>query len=337
MKRLENILGSGGKHEFCQWLISQLLDKKHITLSEINESWKNLRPENTFMHRNTFRKKIDECLQLYGIEIIYDHHNNYWCFADPGCVECNTLLKFMLSNFSVRECFAHRLKLKDRMSLECPRIGGELLEKNSDAMDKFRQFSCVYYSFVEENYTSLVIDPWFLKLFHQRWYVIGKSHGDKKYPIRILSFDRISEFEFTGKTFKMDPKFPTVDDLLGNFFGTAIYGFNFTSEPETVKIRVTHQEIAYTDTRPFHPSQIKTYEGKDYAEYEMKVHPTWDLLMEIMLHMGRIEILKPDWYRKNYRWDVYRNWNLYKNDSPDLPEGVPEQISAFPYPEQNKK
>ena len=56
----------------------------------------------------------------------------------------------------------------------------------------------------ERTYT---VEPYCLKLFHQRWYLLARTKGE----FRVFALDRIKRLAVTGRRFEADPYFDAED------------------------------------------------------------------------------------------------------------------------------
>ena len=88
--------------------------------------------------------------------------------------------------FSVNKMLRERKEKKNRILLENVPSGQQHLTTIVDAMRESVALSITYHSFHREEPSTFEVEPYCVKLFEQRWYMLGMS--DK---LRIYALDRI--------------------------------------------------------------------------------------------------------------------------------------------------
>ncbi len=83
--------------------------------------------------------------------------------------------------------------------------------------------------------------------------------------------------------------------------------------------RACHPEVSagqsnYLRDLPMHESQVEKEQNDDYSIFELDIRPTFDFQQEILWNGEDMEVLKPDWLRKEIAGKVKRMWNKYKED-----------------------
>ena len=110
--------------------------------------------------------------------------------------------KWLLQTFSVNGMLHESQELKNRILLEDVPSGQQHLTTIVDAMRESVALSMTYQSFGKSEPSSFEVEPYCVKLFEQRWYMLGMS--DK---LRIYALDRIKALEPTERKFKLPKKF----------------------------------------------------------------------------------------------------------------------------------
>lgn len=182
--------------KFYSWLITQL-SRRPMTFAEIADAWMDATanvyreelPLRTF-HR--YRKCIESQL---GIMVECGGKADgyrYYLKKDP--VECDEITEWMLS--ALRLASLHdMLQYHNKVMLESPPHNSEYLEDILSAIDKqyLLKFHYATPFGVEKDFA---LQPTFVRLFKQRWYVIGVN---EKEEVRCLPFDRITFMETVCK------------------------------------------------------------------------------------------------------------------------------------------
>ena len=141
-----------------------------------------------------------------------------------------------------------------------------------------------------EGYTAL-IEPYCLKVFRQRWYLLGNNTTNER-ELQVYALDRITHLEETHKTFKMDPNF-NATVFFNNYFGVFI-----GSDPIKIVLRAYGKMIPLLRTLPKHHSQKEITTPKDYSDFEYYMAPTFDFKQEILKEGHELEVIEPEWLRK---------------------------------------
>ena len=147
--------------------------------------------------------------------------------------------------------------------------------------------------------------PYCVKLFRQRWYMVGNSVYEDK--IRIYSLDRIVETQLVEETFKYPKKFSPENYFKGCF--GIIRDENCPIE--TVKLKVSADQANYLRSLPLHPSQKELVHTGEYSIFSVEVRPTFDFQQELLWNGDALEVLEPLWLRKEMAGMVKRMWNNY--------------------------
>ena len=105
------------------------------------------------------------------------------------------------------------LSLQNRILLQQVPYEGEYLKMVMDAMKKSVRIAVEYRKYGTDKPNHLNFEPYCIKLFKQRWYILGHFHRDatEEKPesdyFGVFSFDRILEMSLTDIKFKIDPDF----------------------------------------------------------------------------------------------------------------------------------
>ena len=153
----------------------------------------------------------------------------------------------------------------------------------------------------------LDFEPYCIKLFNKRWYILGHFHrddtGNRKADdyFGMFAFDRIRNLELTNVKFQIDPDFDATTYFSENF-GVLVHD---GTSMERIVIRAYGQERFYLQDLPIHHSQRIIEEGEDYADFELTLRPTIDLTRHLLGLGSTVQVLTPDWLA-----DEVRNMHL---------------------------
>ncbi|TRX66388.1 YafY family protein [Carboxylicivirga sp. M1479] len=167
-----------------------------------------------------------------------------------------------------------------------------------------------YQSFKAKRSGRIYFNPYLLKEFNNRWFLIGKQK--KGNTIMNLALDRIHSFEVLDNfKFKDDPEF-NPDNYYKNVIGATV---NTGLIPRTIKIFVNNYHKPYILTKPLHWSQYIVEERLDGIIIAIKVVPNFELERLILGYGDSIEVLSPPSLRKQISkviQNAFENYNTHK-------------------------
>ena len=68
---------------------------------------------------------------------------------------------------------------------------------------------------------------------------------------------------------------------------------------ENVRLKATGFQRQYLRALPLHPSQIETQCTDEYSIFEYHIKPTFDFKQQLLSMERKIEVLAPEWFRKD--------------------------------------
>lgn len=290
------------------WLVETIYKAKKISLKEINSKWLETDlSEGLEIPRRTFHTWRNEVEDLFGIEIQCDKTDgDRYFIEDRDKLKNNSLQSWLLNTMSVNNMLLENKTLSDRILLENIPSGQDYLSIVTDAMKKSKVLEITYKGYWSEHEHTFPVAPYCVKLFRQRWYLVGNSVYEDK--IRIYSLDRVLNASLTEEPFKYPKDFsPEVyfQDCFGVIRDDGI-------EVETVKLRVNVNQANYLRSLPLHPSQEETERNADYSIFTLHVRPTFDFQQELLWNGNELEVLEPLWLREKIAGVVKRMGEMYK-------------------------
>ena len=80
---------------------------------------------------------------------------------------------------------------------------------------------------------------------------------------------------------------------------------------ENVVIRVSEDQVKYYRTLPLHHSQEEGESGDGYTEFTYRLVPTYDFSRELLSKGDSIEVMSPQWLRKEIAHELRRAISMY--------------------------
>lgn len=275
------------------WLLETIHRAGKITFEEINARW--LRSElsgGETLSLRTFHHHRDAIEELFDINIECIKRGGYcYYIEDTEELEKGCVRKWLLNSFAVDNLIVESRKLKSRILLEEVPSGKRYLIPLIEAMRDGMIVEVDYQSFRQQVPANFEIEPYCLKLFRQRWYVVARSPHYNR--VMIYSLDRILDLEVSEKTFYYPEEFNPQS------YFDACFGIVADDDIgiETVQLKVYAPQDKYFDALPLHHSQRTVEVTEGHTVYEYRIRPTYDFVQELLSHGADVEVLQPSLLR----------------------------------------
>ena len=281
------------------WLVETIHKARKITFAEIQEKWlRSSLSEGVELARSTFNRDRDAILDMFGIYIDCDRQNGYtYSIGNVEVLENDSVQNWLLSTLSVNNIISESLSLQNRILLQSAPVENDYLEMVIEAMKKSVRIAVDYRKYGTDAPNHLNFEPYCLKLFKQRWYILGHFHRDatEEKPetdyYGVFSFDRILNMEMTDTKFQIDPDFDA-QDYFNECYGVLV---NDDTRAERIVIRAYGYERYYLRDLPIHKSQRMIGQGEDFTDFELYMRPTIDFSGHLLSRGSLIKVLKPQW------------------------------------------
>ena len=279
------------------WLVDTIYQAHGITFEEINEKWlRNSMSEGLDIPLKTFhnhRKAIEE---IFDINIVCDKRGGYkYYIENADDMEKGGIRTWLLNTFAVNNLINESHHLKRRILFEQIPSGQKYLTPLIEAMRDGKTVVLRYKSFWRQDEYSVEVEPFLVKVFRQRWYLLARN--PRKDVLRIYALDRIRELRQTENTFTL-PKDFSPEDYFYTSFGIISPD---NCPPEVVKLKVYGTQKEYFRTLPLHHSQEEIENTDEYTVFRYYLSPTYDFIQEILSHGYSVEVLAPKHVRNEVR------------------------------------
>lgn len=284
------------KYKFCLWLIDTL-SIQPLTLPEIQKKWLNAsaNEDGDPLAERTFNRYRREAESLMYVDIKCDKRDgNLYKIIRPDGFKNDELQQWLLSAFRVSS-LAERVNQREEVIIEPAPPAANLLQDVMEAIDGKRLLRIVYKSHYQDE-KEIILLPAFVRLFKQRWYVIGEVRGKER--AMTCALERVKEIELLeGSKVKFSPKLRAI--LKPEVYFEHCFGIIRQFEPITIRFRAFWPQDAYLKDVPLHASQIEVNHTEDYTDFEMFVRPTYDLKQELLWYRDKLAILSPESFRQD--------------------------------------
>ena len=285
------------------WLIDTINRRGPIPFKEISYLWSRSSTNTlgeSYLPERTFHNHREAILDTFGIEIKCDRSTGYF-IANGADEEADGVRKWLLESLSMNNLLNETKGMRDRILFEKIPSSQKWLSVIVNAMRDGKVVEITYQSFWRDEPSAFNVEPYCLKLFKQRWYMLAKSEGKDEPWVYALD-ERMLNVVQTDQDYKLPAKF-NAEKFFAEYFGI-IVGTDW--EPQEVKIRVVNDQVKYFDTLPLHDSQRKVPEESNdqYTVYRYHLAPTFDFKQEILSHGPDVTVLSPADFREEVIEDI---------------------------------
>lgn len=290
------------------WLTDTICRSGGITLQELNERWtKTELSEGIPMTRLTFSRYRTAIEEIFGINIECRRKGYQYYIENDEILKSNSLKHWMLDSLSVGNMLMECISIKDRILLENIPSGKKHLRPIINAMKQGKKILIEYQKFNKEEGRHIVVEPYAIKVFKQRWYLLA---ADGKWTIpAVYALDRIISLEETNESFEY-PKDFNVEIFFKDCYGV-LCGTN--DKVQKIVLRAYPPYVNYLQTLPLHASQKELNSTLDYTDFELYLRPTFDFRQELLSQGDEVEVLKPEGFRKEMKELMDRMLKRYTN------------------------
>lgn len=270
------------------WLVDLIYRTGGITYEEINERWmrSQLNDLGEELPLRTFHNHRNAVMQMFDINIECDKRGGYKYYIENSeDMKRGGVRSWLLNTFAVNNLINESHKLKSRIQFEHIPSGQKYLTPIIEAMRDGLVLEIGYHPFWYEPIT-VTLHPYFIKVFKQRWYVIG--YNPYKDDVRIYSLDRIESITVTDEKFTMPADF-VPEDYFAN-----CYGIDHKDNPQRVVLKTSVYQAKFIRALPMHHSQKEEETTEEYSVFSYYMCPnTYDFKQAILSLMAEVEVLEP--------------------------------------------
>ncbi|MGM9827856.1 MAG: helix-turn-helix transcriptional regulator [Muribaculaceae bacterium] len=268
------------------WMVETIRRRGRITRAELDSRWRESEfNDGTPLCRRTLYNYRNAIAEVFNIRINVDKRT-YEYYIEENESAANSVSNWMLNARALADTLTAAQDVAGRIMLEDIPSARENL---GTAISAIRQRRCLrfdYYSYTRTKPTrGVVVETYFLRVFKQRWYVVGLNVNDRK--IKTYALDRMKNLTVTDREYNPD-------DAVGpeEYFRDA-FGIVVTKgAPKRVAVRTDAHTAHYLRDLPLHPSQQEMlHDGFSIFYYNMLISD--ELVDEIVSYGPRMTVLEP--------------------------------------------
>lgn len=275
-------------------IIKKLKVKPHSTYEELRAFIENqldyLQMQDDTLNigfsKRTLQRDIKEIRNIFGIDIEYSRSlMGYFIIQDETE---NMNFQRMMEAFDIFNSLNLAKDLAPFIHLEQRRPQGtENLYGLLHAIKNRIQIKFTYQKFWEDDISQRKVDPYALKEFKNRWYIIAKD--DKDENIKSFALDRLSDLEFTAQSFQYPDNYSIEQNYRYSF---GIIGPN-DQKPQDIILSFDPFQGKYIKTLPLHHTQKVLIDNDQEMIVKLKLCLTHDLIMELLSFGDNMKVIEP--------------------------------------------
>lgn len=274
-------------------LIIKRLQKNPATFAEISDYLRREAELQDFtieITKRTFQRDLDEIRSLFNVDIQYDFSQKVYRISEElqNDTRHRMLEAFdMFNALNITDDLSNYIYFERRKSQGTDNFYGLLHAAKHHQVIRFS-----YLKYEDDEITLRTAEPFGLKEFKGRWYLIAKDQKDG--TIKTFGLDRIRDLEITKKRFEAQKTF-NVNTLFKYSFGIVNPA---KGKPEKIVLSFDPFQGKYIKSFPLHETQVVLVDNEKEVRVGLSLHITHDLMMELLSHGETLEVIKPPKLRK---------------------------------------
>ncbi|WP_027376804.1 helix-turn-helix transcriptional regulator [Kaistella palustris] len=266
---------------------------------------KDIEEEKLKFTKRTFLRDKATISEVFGIEILYRRSTNTYAIASD---EIDGEQENVFDNLLLVEAYREVKGRKDVMFFEQRKSRGlHWLNGLVHAITHQKIIALNYTKFWEGIPYKKTVEPYALKEFRNRWYLLANEWDGKDFFLKTFGLDRISDLEISGSSFKRENI--EVGEIFMNSFGIISAD---EQKPEEIVLSFDAEQGQYIKTLPMHHSQSVLIDNDEEYRIQLTLVPTYDFEREVLSHGERVKIISPQSFREHLFDEVKNMLKNYK-------------------------
>lgn len=264
------------------------LRKSPATFKEIDQylnQQSNLQEEKFRVSKRQFLRDIKDIASVFELEIYFDFSDGVYRINEE---EVSEISRRRIEAFDTFNALKIGENTSDIIHFESRKpLGTENLFGLIHAIKNRLNVKFTYQKFWEDETTCRNVEPYALKEFKSRWYVIAKDHKDGR--IKTFALDRLTKLEITSTPFIFPPDF-SVEESYRHCFGIMS---PTDEEPQEVILSFEPIQGKYIKSLPLHATQEILIDNANELKIKLRLCVTYDLVMELLSFGDKMKVLQP--------------------------------------------
>jgi len=237
------------------------------------------------MSKRQFQRDLKDIESIFEVEIKFDFRRKIYAINEDESSEMSQRRMEALDVFNalkIGESSSKSIHFEKRKPQGTENFHGLL-----HAIKNQQQISFTYQKYWEVELTHRTAEPYALKEFRNRWYVLAKDQKDQQ--IKSFAFDRLTELEINKKRFQPLQNFDV------NEYYKFCFGIISPSDHELQEVILSFDPLQgkYIKSLPLHETQEVLVDNEHEVRIKLKIYLTHDFLMEILSHGENVKVIQP--------------------------------------------
>ncbi len=268
------------------WIVDTIRRFGSITREELDAQWRQSPfsqgdplPRRTFYN---YRQAIEE---LFKVNILYNSSDRTYSIEELDRHN-SEMTDWMLNSAAMTNLLADSRDVSDLIFLEDVPSAREFLSPVTRALKERLRVKFDYQPYTRSVAKTVIVEPYFLKIFRQRWYLTGFNVRDK--AIKTYALDRIANLQLQAETYRIP------DDFDASTYFRDSFGIVFNQgQTKDVVLQVDPQQAKYFRALPLHHSQTETIGEGGASLFHYRLKLTFDFVEELLSHGSKVTVINP--------------------------------------------
>lgn len=239
----------------------------------------------------TFQRDVEEIQDNHHVNIEYNRTENKYSIVNSNTEQADKIMQNLDT--------LHILNLSNRFS-KFIQFEKRKYQNHDDfkdilvAIEKRKVLSFYYKNTNDEEPIKRKVEPYIIKEFKNRWYLVAKDLNDKNLTIKSFALDLLS-IPMEEKEKFTYPNKAEIDEKFKNYFGIDTYPGG-----ESVEIMLSvantseyFNQADYIQTMPLHYTQKIISKTEKETIFKLKLFPSEDFKRELLYFGNKVKVIKP--------------------------------------------
>ena len=289
------------------WLLNTIV-RGPISRAAIDEKWAHSSVneyKQDYLPESNFHRWKSTVEMLFDVHIKCNAYNEYY-IEEAADLRGTNLRTRMLNIMSIDSLLKDSKELSNQILFEPVPSGEKFLAPIIEAMRDKCVLQMTYQGFGKPCPHTFPIEPYCLKMFKQRWYVLVYAPDIDE--MRVYSLDRIHAIEPTTKKYQLPDDFDA-ERYFRDAYGVTVLGDQH--RPEKIVISMSEDQAHYLHTLPLHSSQKEIEPINGYPAFSFYVYPSEEFCQELFKYGSDLEVHEPKSLRNYFAEDADKVNKMY--------------------------
>jgi len=287
-------------------LIIKKLRKQPSSFSEISDYLafeSDLQEYNFNVSKRTFQRDIEDIRSVYNIDIQYDFSRKVYYIDFDEQPEVNERILEAFDTFNalnISDRLSNHIHFEKRRHQGTENIYGLL-----HALKNQVQINFTYQKYWDDELTKRIVEPYALKEFKNRWYILANDLKDNQ--VKSFALDRFTDLEITRRKFQFPNDF-NINEHYKYCFGIISQNGH---KPQEVILSFDPFQGKYIKSLPLHESQQILVDNEAELRVKLTLFVTHDFFMELLSYGENLKVIEPESLIKDIKYSLQETLKQY--------------------------